>query len=166
MQRPAHVRVDVDRRIFHRSAHAGPRGQVHHRVEGRLSRTRRRVPLEKLFQSRRIGEIKPVQVESAELFQLRPAPILQPHVVGVVEIIEPRHLAALPVQQGAHPRGDKTGGSGHQDFLRRGRHCFCLAKRLHNLATLLRRKVAAVLRDRRGSYGHGGKQLLCPTMTG
>ena len=70
---------------------------------------------EKPFQGVEITEVKPVKHKVRLRFKARETPILEPHVVGVVEVVDPDHLVAAVEQQGADAPCDEPRTAGDEN---------------------------------------------------
>ena len=69
---------------------------------------------EQRLDGRAIADVELMEAEVVAALQLREPPLLQPRIVGVVEVIDAHHGMARPKQQVGDVRGDKTGATGNQ----------------------------------------------------
>jgi len=104
IERAGRVGIEIDPGIFHRAPHAGPRRQVDDGVKGHRSFKQRSHLLPP-------GDVELVEVEVGTLGDLRQPPLLQPHVIGVAEVVDADHGVSVIQQKLRDLRRDKPGNS-------------------------------------------------------
>jgi hypothetical protein len=61
-----------------------------------------------------VANVQPVELEARPTLQLRQAPLLQAHVVGVVQVVHAHDGMAICQQELGDLRSDETGNAGNQ----------------------------------------------------
>jgi hypothetical protein len=108
VQEPGHVGVDIGMRVLERVAHACLRGEVHDRVEAPAC--------ENLLHGGAIREVGTHELEPSRPRvpgEEREPPLLEPHVVIGIEVVEADHVVAAAEEAARQVVADEAGRAGH-----------------------------------------------------
>ena len=105
---PQQVAVDVGERVLDRVPNSRLGREMYHAVEA--------FAREELGHSRAVGEIELLELECGLLLQDFEPRELQPHVVIIVEVIEPDDFLAPLQQLAGGVEADESGGAGDEDL--------------------------------------------------